>query len=217
MYCSKFSRDCPHKIKKDNNFIFVIMPFDGFKNIYDCIEHAIKGIEKKDFISERSDSKYNTGDIWDTRICQNIRKAKYCIVDTSTKNANVFYELGFAHAIGNTKTIIITQDIREAPFDIQSLNHIIYSKDDLPLLRINLQKAIKDLEETYQDENMDSDEKVMELEKKLNEKTNELNDYRSKAMLLKEFLEERQKEIDFLKQKLFQEQKETSNFRRLIN
>jgi hypothetical protein len=47
-------------------------------------------------------------------------------VDTTGRNPNVFYELGFAHTLSNTKAIIITQNIEVAPFDIAEINHIYY-------------------------------------------------------------------------------------------
>ena len=123
-----------------------MMPFKGFNSVYDTITQAVEGIEEKEFRCERADDKYTNLSIWCKRICMNIRKAKYIIVDTTRRNPNVFYELGFAHAMYNTKAIIITQNIEEAPFDIAEINHIIYSDKELPGLREELKNAIQALE-----------------------------------------------------------------------
>jgi hypothetical protein len=143
--CSKIGSICPHTVEEDPLFIFVIMPFDGFGSVYDIIKQSISKVKKYKFKVERADEQYTNLSIWCTRICRNIRKSKFCIVDTTGKNANVFYELGFAHALSNTKTIIITQNILEAPFDIQELGHIVYSEKELPKLRNDLTNALNDL------------------------------------------------------------------------
>jgi len=125
MFCSKFGYECPHNISRDDGFVFVMMPFENSSSIYDAIKQAVNGI--KNFNCERADDKYTNHSIWCERICKKIRKANYLVVDTTGRNPNVFYELGFAHAIGNnTKAIIITQNIEEAPFDVKDLGHIIY-------------------------------------------------------------------------------------------
>jgi len=146
VFCSKIGGECPHTVIPDNKSVFVMMPFKGFNSVYDTIQQAVEGIEGKDFRCERADDKYTNLSIWCKRICKNIRKAKYIIADTTGRNPNVFYELGFAHAMYNTKAIIITQDITEAPFDIADINHIIYSEKELPGLREKLKNAIQALE-----------------------------------------------------------------------
>lgn len=147
MFCSKIGRECPHQVSQDDNLVFVIMPFDGFKDVYDQIKISVEEIK---YSCERSDKKYTTLSIWCDRICKNIRKAKYLIVDTTGRNPNVFYELGFAHALKNSRAILITQNIKEAPFDIADMNHIIYSTDDFCRLKKDIQIAIKSTDETIQ-------------------------------------------------------------------
>lgn len=144
MYCSKIGGQCPHPIEKDENLIFIIMPFIGFNSIYDIMQQAIISLDG-DYYFERADEKYTNLSIWCKRICLNIRRASFIIADTSGKNANVFYELGFAHSLHYKKTIIITQNIEDAPFDIKDIGHILYSAADLPQLRKDLKKALNDL------------------------------------------------------------------------
>jgi len=170
VFCSKTGGECPYTVIQDNKYVFVMMPFKGFNSVYDTIQQAVEGIEGKEFRCERADDKYTNLSIWCKRICMNIRKAKYIIVDTTRRNPNVFYELGFAHAMYNTKAIIITQDIKEAPFDIAEINHIIYSEKELPGLREKLKNAIEELEKEEIEEgyaNKSTEEVITDLKSQL--------------------------------------------------
>ncbi|RJQ13496.1 MAG: hypothetical protein C4560_13995 [Nitrospiraceae bacterium] len=124
MLCSKIGAECPHPAIRDNKYVFVMMPFKDSTSVFDAISQAVTGLQGKDFVCDRADEQYTHLSIWCNRICKNIRKAKYLIVDTTGKNPNVFYELGFAHALAHTKAIIITQKLEDAPFDVRDLNHI---------------------------------------------------------------------------------------------
>jgi hypothetical protein len=143
--CSKIGGLCPHPINVDENFIFVIMPFKDFDSVYDTIKQAVPKKRGIKYRIERADEKYTSFSIWCSRICKSIRKAKICIVDTTGKNPNVFYELGFTHGLTKTKTIILTQKIKDAPFDIKEMGHIVYSVKNLPKLRKDLNKALSEL------------------------------------------------------------------------
>ncbi|MBQ2852847.1 MAG: hypothetical protein IJE76_05585 [Bacteroidales bacterium] len=46
-------------------------------------------------------------------------------------NANVFYEIGFAHAIGKPLILIKDKQLGELPFDIQGYNVIVYDSDQI--------------------------------------------------------------------------------------
>ncbi len=60
-------------------------------------------------------------------IWEQILRSNLIISDLTGKNANVFYELGYAHALGKD-TILITQSIDDIPFDLRHLRCIQYSK-----------------------------------------------------------------------------------------
>ena len=51
--------------------------------------------------------------------------SRFIIAELSHNNPNVFYELGIAHSLGK-KTICITQNSDDIPFDIKHLRHIKY-------------------------------------------------------------------------------------------
>jgi Flp pilus assembly protein TadD len=195
MYCSKIGGDCPHPVSTDNEYVFLMMPFQGFNSVYDAIKQAFDGIEGKKFKCDRADEHYTNISIWCDRICKRIRKAKYCIADTTGKNPNVFYELGFAHSMGSTKTIIISQNITDAPFDIKDIGHILYSTDDLPKLRNKIKKAITDLENKENEEgyaHKTSDEVIKDM-------TSQLREEEKRATGFKEELKESEKREKELK------------------
>ncbi|MCD7763708.1 MAG: nucleoside 2-deoxyribosyltransferase [Lachnospiraceae bacterium] len=76
-------------------------------------------------------------------IVEGVATADVIIADLTGLNANVFYELGLAHAMGK-KVIIITQDIDELPFDIKSYRANQYSLqfNKLPDLITELNKLL---------------------------------------------------------------------------
>jgi tetratricopeptide (TPR) repeat protein len=170
MICSKIGADCPYPIARDNELIFVMMPFKNSLTVYDAIEQAVKGIEGKNFRCERADDRYTNLSIWYDRICKNIRRAKYCIVDTTGRNPNVFYELGFAHALEDTRAIVITQEMEDAPFDIVDMNRIVYTEKNIPDLRDHIKEAILSLEGREVEEgyaNKSSDEVILDVKAQL--------------------------------------------------
>ncbi|MCK5599743.1 tetratricopeptide repeat protein [bacterium] len=178
MFCHKTGGECHHKIVVDPNYIFVLMPFAEFDSVYDIVQQSIREVDN-DYLCERADAKYSTFSIWCQQICQNIQKANYLIVDTTGKNPNVFYELGFAHGISKKKIIIITQKIEEAPFDIRDMGHIIYSSTKLPELRKKLIIAInelKDVDQVNAETKLIETEEVIDLKMKLGQSEREVGE-----------------------------------------
>lgn len=90
----------------------------------------------------------NAGDLDNSRniisdIVYGINEASVIIADLTGLNPNVFYELGLAHAL-RKKTIIITQDIDELPFDIRSYRAVEYGMqfNRIPALIDELRKLL---------------------------------------------------------------------------
>ncbi len=147
MICAKIGGECPHRVFPDPNYVFVLMPFENYESIFASIKRAVEKMKEKSFICDRADLKYARSDIWCEKICRSIRRAKYLVIDATGSNANVFYELGFAHALGHTKNIIITQNIREIPFNLRGFAVIKYTEKDLPKLEKELRIALGDLDD----------------------------------------------------------------------
>lgn len=59
------------------------------------------------------------------RIFNQINKADVIVADMTGKNPNVFYEVGYAHAL-NKVVLLITQSADDIPFDLKHRQHIVY-------------------------------------------------------------------------------------------
>jgi hypothetical protein len=62
-----------------------------------------------------------------TDIWSHTRQAKLILADLSGKNANVFYELGLAHALAKP-AILIAESVDDVPFDLRALRILEYNK-----------------------------------------------------------------------------------------
>ena len=104
-------------------FVFVLMPFsDTFDDIY---QYGIKeACETAGAYCERVDEQTFQGSILE-RIYNQIAKADLIISDMTGRNANVFYETGYAHALGK-RVILLTQADDDIPFDLKHHQHIVY-------------------------------------------------------------------------------------------
>jgi hypothetical protein len=103
--------------------LFVIMPFSAeLQPVYD--DHIRKCAQELQVSVGRGDDFFTAhsvmGDIWKA-----VLGARVVIADCTGKNANVFYEMGLAHAIGKP-VILITQNSEDVPFDIRYLRYIQY-------------------------------------------------------------------------------------------
>ena len=103
-------------------FVFFIMPFkEGMFALYKKLELDFGDVFTFTHAGDLDSQRNILRDI-----VEGIHQADIVIADLTGLNANVFYELGLAHAM-NKKVIIITQDLGEVPFDIKSYRVIHYS------------------------------------------------------------------------------------------
>jgi tetratricopeptide (TPR) repeat protein len=56
--------------------------------------------------------------------------ADYAVADLTTANANVFYELGVRHAARPYSTVLVSADVKRAPFDLAPDRVLPYALDD---------------------------------------------------------------------------------------
>ena len=127
-------------------YCFVLMPFR--KELDDVYETIIKpAVNDLGLRCLRADEIDGAGNII-RNIIEHIYDAQIIIADLTYKNANVFYELGIAHAFGNN-TIAIAQDIKEnIPFDVSNYKVIEYTDSIRGAQRLTkeLKKAISSIE-----------------------------------------------------------------------
>jgi nucleoside 2-deoxyribosyltransferase len=104
-------------------FVFVLMPFD--EAFRDTDQLGIKPAgDVAGAYGERVDEQIFQESILE-RIFNQIAKADLIISDMTGRTPNVFYETGYAHALGK-KVILLTQRSEDIPFDLKYYPHIIY-------------------------------------------------------------------------------------------
>ena len=118
---------------------FIIMPFGGWFDKY-YFEIYVPAIEEAGFEAKRADDLYRPGNIVND-IWKYTKEATVVLADLTNKNANVFYELGLAHAI-TKPAVLITASMEDVPFDLRSLRVIEYDKNS-PKWGEILQEKIK--------------------------------------------------------------------------
>jgi len=113
---------------KSTDSCFVMMPFrEPFGSYYDKIYRP--AIEKTGLKSVRADDEiFGTGKIID-QIWTGINSAKVLIAELTTRNANVFYELGLAHALKKPVVLVSSND-EDVPFDLNHIRVIFYDIND---------------------------------------------------------------------------------------
>jgi hypothetical protein len=112
----------PKKPPKPSD-VFVMMPF--LSELQPVYEDHIKAVAARLGVSTaRADDFFAANsiisDVWNA-----INHAKVLIADCTTRNVNVFYELGIAHTLGKP-VILIAQTKTDIPFDVQHIRTILY-------------------------------------------------------------------------------------------
>jgi hypothetical protein len=102
---------------------FVVMQFsEPYNSLY---SEVIKPVaESMGLEAYRADDVYKPGIILQD-IIRGILEAEVMIAEITPVNANVFYELGYAHAL-DKPTILLAEGRSELPFDIRSYRCIFY-------------------------------------------------------------------------------------------
>jgi hypothetical protein len=103
---------------------FVLMPFaKEFDAVY--AKSIYPTVKKQGWTCRRADKIFQPREIV-TIILEQILRADLIIADLTGRNPDVFYELGYAHAV-HKNTILITQSIEDVPFDLRHRQMVEYS------------------------------------------------------------------------------------------
>ncbi len=107
---------------------FVMMPFAA--PLGDYYESVYKpAIEKAGLVPVRADAEiFGSGKIMD-QIWSGIRGAKVLVAELTTRNPNVFYELGLSHAL-EKPVVLISSNEGDVPFDLHHIRVIYYDMQD---------------------------------------------------------------------------------------
>src|ERR687884_692284 len=113
-------------------FVFVLMPFS--KEFDDIYQLGIKAAcQEAGAYCMRVDEQIFQENILE-RLYTQINKADLIVADMSGRNPNVFYEVGYAHALGK-KVILVTDNSEDIPFDLKHYPHIVYGGRIIDLKR----------------------------------------------------------------------------------
>jgi hypothetical protein len=119
----------------DPDLCFILMPFAAsFAKVFQVVQRVVEDYScckclRADQIATPSQI---TGDIWDR-----IQSARFLIADVTGANPNVFYEVGFSHAL-HKNVILLVEEGNPVPFDIQGIRYIKYITANLGSLREEL-------------------------------------------------------------------------------
>jgi CheY-like chemotaxis protein len=104
-------------------FAFICMPFaQQFEDFY---EEGIKPVVLEcGFKCVRADEIEHNKGILDV-VYDQIKSAHIVVADMTGRNPNVYYEVGYAHALGK-EVVLLTQRADGLPFDLRGFNHIVY-------------------------------------------------------------------------------------------
>lgn len=107
--------------------VFVVMPFrEPYDTLYREVIKPVVDAQELEMISQRVDEIAGPGVILDD-IRQQIAESHVIVAEVSTPNANVFYELGYAHALHKPAILLAKRDPEaRLPFDIQGYRAIFY-------------------------------------------------------------------------------------------
>ncbi|KKN21287.1 hypothetical protein LCGC14_0926920 [marine sediment metagenome] len=113
---------------KSGDTCFVMMPFaDPLGAYYEKIYKP--AIEKAGLTPMRADNEiFGTGKIMD-QIWVGINSAKVLVAELTSRNPNVFYELGLAHAL-QKPVVLISSNEADVPFDLQHIRVVYYDVTD---------------------------------------------------------------------------------------
>lgn len=105
----------------DINLLSAMMPFGGFDSVWNAIQQVA---ENNFMTARRADSIWEYHEIIQDIVAL-IDSSAVIVCDCTGRNANVFYEIGIAHALGK-EVILITQSADDIPFDLAHLRNIRY-------------------------------------------------------------------------------------------
>lgn len=116
---------------KEKPSCFIIMPFDDdFREVYEeCIKPLVKS--KLGMECVRIDEWPSAKMTIVENIKTKIKQCLFAIADISLDKPNVYYEIGYAHALDKSVIFIKNKQLGkiDLPFDIHSWNALVYDRD----------------------------------------------------------------------------------------
>ncbi len=129
--------------------VFVIMPFaeQWSDRIWrDHIKRYVMEFEPR-FNCIRADNLFGQDVMKD--IFRSLVQCRLIIAETTSRNPNVFYELGMCHAMGRN-VVLLTQNAKDIPFDLLRFRHCVYEDNSQGHLQMKffIQNVLREIEGT---------------------------------------------------------------------
>ncbi|MGH1493659.1 MAG: toll/interleukin-1 receptor domain-containing protein [Acidimicrobiales bacterium] len=114
----------------DKRRCFVVMPFDD-EDLEIVYEHFVRPTleQECDLIVERGDDVFGSNVIVDD-IGNSIRRSGLVVADLTSRNPNVFYEVGIAHTL-DKRVLLMSQSMEDVPFDLRHRRILLYEYSPL--------------------------------------------------------------------------------------
>jgi hypothetical protein len=125
---------------------FIVMPFAGeFKGVFAAMKDACA---RADVDYVRADEIDKPGPIIN-QIFESVSSADCIIAEVSSKNPNVYYEIGLVHCVEKPTILVARSDkISELPFDIRHNRVIAFDPNDPSSLVAPLRNALNVVKDT---------------------------------------------------------------------
>lgn len=124
---------------------FIVMQFSPEYD--DLYNHVIKPVcERNGYSAIRADDFANSGLILND-IISSIRNSAVIIADITPDNANVYYEVGFAHGIGKPTILMSDKSRQRLPFDLAGFRTLFYSNSigGKQIIEDHLERHLKEI------------------------------------------------------------------------
>jgi ABC-type branched-subunit amino acid transport system substrate-binding protein len=119
----------------------IITPFDSAgKEVHNVVSDALESIGVEVFKFDD----IAAGASWANAVTDAIRSADFLVADLTGSNANVFYELGLAHAMRKPTILIASSEAKMAlPSDLAGLPYFVYEPGIPRRLAFEVQRAAR--------------------------------------------------------------------------
>jgi hypothetical protein len=143
-YDGEFGSSSPNSGHFEKNLVFVIMPFSReLEDEYDAVKDECQHLGLR---AVRADEGSGSGFII-RDIVNLIERAEFIVCDLTFERPNVYYELGYAHGVGNEAhdILLVARAETALHFDIAPLRvHHYKSLDELRgIVLVNLSRMIR--------------------------------------------------------------------------
>lgn len=115
-----------YRVESKRGRVFVVMQFSApFNDIFEEVLSRVCADDEFRLDAHRADETYGPGLII-ADVVRDIAEAEFVIADITPANPNVFYELGYAHAINKPVILLADRALEKLPFDVSAFRVLFY-------------------------------------------------------------------------------------------